>query len=207
MKRPPLTVMCVLFVALTACKESSQPETLYEIERMSVDSHTSQFRDWAQSIVAIIAENDKDLEATVELVELEQKRELSLAETERFSSLQKKIQVRNTQISKLFDQGGDLQVDLFSNFYRYLGKLDSGAQYCGKDDLDIKKMKLPGLTNQSAWPQLEEFYLKSFTDGRALLNTNRDFPCKKFLPTYETLRGEIETKIDSINRLLNSLDF
>lgn len=194
-------------LALTSCGQPDKPEALYESERVSLDSRTTQFREWAQNVVAIIAENDQDLEATMALVEKEQKRELSNTESEQFNTLQKKIQSRNNEISELFNQGSELQLDLFTGFYQYLGKLDSGAEYCGRDDLDFQKMQLPGLANQSAWPQLEEAYKKSFGSGKGQLNTNKNFPCDKFLPTYETLRGEIETKIDSINQLLKSLAF
>lgn len=203
-------VICLsisLLLILSSCEDPAKPEALYEVERVSLDSRTTQFREWAQNVVATIADNDKDLQTAVELVEKEQQRPLSELETVQFNVLQRKIKDRNNEISTLFEHGDELQLSLFAGFYQYIGKLDSGAQHCGVDDLDIKRIKLPGLANQSAWPELEKAYFASFEGGKALLNSNRNFPCDKFLPTYETLRGEIETKIDSINQLLNSLAF
>jgi len=198
-------IVCV--VLLIACKGSSKPEILYEIERVSLDGRNTEFREWAQNLIAIIAENNRDLETTVALVEKEYQQDLSSVETEQFNMLQRRIQDRNNQISRLFDSGQKLQIDLFTGFYQYLGKLDSGAQYCGLDDIDSQENKLLGLVNQSAWPQLEDSYRTSFDEGTTLLQNNQRFPCNKFLPTYQTLKGEIETKIDSINQLLKSLNF
>ncbi len=198
---------CCLLMSLIACQRTPQPETLYQEERVALELQTSKFRNWAESVVTIIGENDQDLSSAMAMVESEQTRELNDEEVAEFDRLQQRIQTRRDEITSLFERGELTQFNLFTSFYAFFGKLDAGAEFCGHTKIDLSNIKVPGLVNQSSWPQLEDAYIDAFRKGKRTLEAEGNFQCDVFIAQYEPLRNSVEEEITKTNELLNSLNF
>jgi len=203
----PLITASLIVCLLSACDSAPEYDSLYQQERSALEKNTSKFRGWAEQVVTLIAENDQELERTVALVETEQDRELTQGEMDEFTNLQTRIQARSAEIARILEEGKKSQVNLFASFYRYLGKLDSGAELCNYKTIDLKNIKLSGITDHSAWPELEDAYIGAFRKGKSTLAAGEAFPCDTFVANYDALRDDVETKINEINQRLTSLGF
>lgn len=197
----------ILVALLSACQPTPEPETLYQEELAAVELQTSKFRIWAETLVSVIGENNQDLDIAVSLVERDQSENLDEEESVKFDRLQQRIETRRDEITNLFERGELTQFNLFASFYAYFGKLDAGAEFCEHTKVDLSNIKVPGLVNQSSWPELEGAYIDAFREGKQTLGVEGNFQCDVFLSQYDVLRNDVEEEIVETNKLLKSLDF